>query len=115
MFKDKIFEQVKSMMESIMKSAAGFEDGGMIPNTGLAMVHQNEAVLPAGLVDSLMGNSTNNNKQSQNITLNATVNMVGADVSGGKQTGKKIIDEMFTELRKRSANQKVMFKSGLIS
>ena len=115
MFKDKIFEQVKSMMESIMKSAAGFEDGGIVPNTGMAMVHENEAVLPTGLVDAIMGTTNNKNQQSQNITLNATVNMVGADISGGKKAGKTIIDEMFTELRKRSANQKVMFQSGLIS
>lgn len=114
MFKDTITGQVKIMMETIMKSAGGFETGGMVENTGVAMVHRNEAVLPTDLVDKILGNS-GSKQQAPNITLNATVNMIGADVAGGKQSGKAIIDQMFVELRKRSANSKVMFESGLIA
>ena len=77
------------------------------------MLHQNEAVLPADLVQRITGNVDKSQKQVQNVTLNATVNINGGN-GANKASGKKIIDEMFVEIRKRSANQKIMFSSGLI-
>lgn len=47
---------------------AAFEGGGLIPNTGIALVHQGEAVIPAPLTNLLLGaastSSTNNSRSS---------------------------------------------------
>lgn len=51
---------------------AAFETGGIIPNTGIAMVHAGEAVLPAALTQHLMNSAVNNNTSSSaNMTVNA--------------------------------------------
>jgi len=53
-------------------SLAAFETGGIIPNTGIALVHQGEAVIPAGLTNLLLNASsnTNNNSSSASVTNN---------------------------------------------
>lgn len=56
-----------------IEALAAFETGGLIPNTGVALVHQGEAVLPAGLTNFLMnaaGNSTTNNSARMTQTNN---------------------------------------------
>ena len=53
-----------------VEALAAFETGGIIPNTGVALVHQGEAVLPAHLTNLLMNtanNSTTNSSASQTI------------------------------------------------
>lgn len=55
-------------------AVAAFETGGIVPNTGMALVHKNEAVLPAQLTSFLMnaaGNSTTSNSNSSSATMNA--------------------------------------------
>lgn len=112
MFKDTAINALRDGLVNHIKRLASFDTGGIIPNDGIAMVHKSEAVLPADLVSKIMGNSQGGGS-IQNITLNATVN-VGDQGATGKVSGKKIIDEMFAELRKRSRNGKVMFETGLI-
>jgi hypothetical protein len=91
----------------MMKNAASFDTGGVVPEDGMGMLHQNEVILPTGLVDSLKGGKQA--PASNVVTLNANIT-----VNGGADSGKKIIDQMFSEIRKRSANQKIMFETGLI-
>lgn len=47
---------------------AAFETGGIIPNTGIAMVHQGEAVLPKSLTNMLMNTATSSSSQSSSIS-----------------------------------------------
>lgn len=50
-----------------VEALAAFETGGIIPNTGVALVHQGEAVLPKPLTNFLMnaaGGNTNNSSAS---------------------------------------------------
>lgn len=50
---------------------AAFETGGIIPNTGIAMVHQGEAVLPKGLTNLLLSTaSSSTNSSSAAVTNN---------------------------------------------
>lgn len=49
---------------------AAFETGGIIPNTGIAMVHQGEAVLPKGITDFIMKSSSTSNSATANMTNN---------------------------------------------
>lgn len=44
-------------VEALGSGLAAFETGGIIPNTGVALVHQGEAVLPAPLTQTLMNAS----------------------------------------------------------
>lgn len=60
---------------------AAFETGGIIPNTGVAMVHQGEAVLPAPLTNFLMNSATNNN--TSNSSASVTQNFNGQARSDG--------------------------------
>ena len=116
LFKDKVTEMTKSGLTTMMSKAGSFDNGGVVPETGMGMLHQNEIVLPTNIVDKVMGNA-GQGKAAQggatnNITLNANISVSGTQ--GGQGAGKKIVDEMFKEIRKRSANQKIMFESGLI-
>ena len=99
----------------MIKNTGSFDKGGVVPETGPGMLHQNEIVLPTSIADKVMGNA-GQGKAAQggtnNITLNANISVSGTQ--GGQGAGKKIVDEMFKEIRKRSANQKIMFESGLI-
>lgn len=61
---------------------AAFETGGIIPNTGVALVHQGEAVLPAGLTSLLLNASSNSTSNNSNI--NATTNINGG-ISSDRQ------------------------------
>lgn len=49
---------------------AAFETGGIIPNTGVAMVHQGEAVLPRNLTNMLMNTANTSNSANSNMTVN---------------------------------------------
>ena len=112
MFKDKVFDMTKNGLQKMIESTASFDTGGIVPGDGMGMLHQNEIVLPTSIVDKIMsGGDKGKSGQGQviNITANVTVNG-----GGDKGTGKTIVDEIFKEIRKRSANQKIMHESGLI-
>ena len=112
LFKDEVFKQAQNSVMSLIKQGAGsFDNGGVVPGDGIGMLHQNEIVLPTNIIDKLMGIQKPSAAPVTNLTLNATIAIAG----DGRATGKKVIDEMFVELRKRSANQKIMFQSGLIA
>jgi hypothetical protein len=57
-------------------SIAGFATGGIVPNTGIALVHQGEAVLPRPLTDHLMASTGKGGPT--NITVHA---LDGADAT----------------------------------
>lgn len=116
LFKDKVLDQlVGGLMAGIKANAAGFAEGGPVMQGGIAQVHTGEFVMNQDMLGGLANaiREGQNQKASGDVVLNATVNMVGGE-GGNKVSGKKIIDEMFVELRRRSANQKIMFESGLI-
>jgi hypothetical protein len=53
-----------------VEALAAFETGGIIPNTGVALVHQGESVLPAQLTNFLVnaaGNTHNNSSSASQI------------------------------------------------
>jgi len=71
-------------------SLAGFETGGIIPNTGVALVHQGEAVLPAPLTQTLMNASGGGFTNNGGIHIHTSA---GAD-------GKKMGIDLMTQLRR---------------
>ena len=112
LFKDKAQSLVIKGVEDMIKSAAHFETGGIVPADGMGMLHQNEVVLPTDLINKLLsGGDKGQSGQGQVINITANVSVNGG---GDKGTGKTIVDEIFKEIRKRSANQKIMHESGLI-
>ncbi len=58
-------------VEALGTGLAAFETGGIIPNTGVALVHQGEAVLPAPLTQTLM----NASGEGGGITINGGVHV----------------------------------------
>ena len=71
-------------------AVGAFEKGGIIPNTGLALVHEGEGVMPRNLTNLL--SSVANNYSNQN-NMNATVNS-SANFNG-------ITDRNFREMARR--------------
>lgn len=65
---------------------AAFETGGIVPNTGIAMVHQGEAVLPSKLTSLLMGaaGNTTNSLQIGDIHVHG----------GGSGAGQGVMEEI---------------------
>lgn len=57
---------------SAFAALAAFETGGIIPNTGVAMVHQGEAVLPASLTNYLMNTANTNNTSNSSVAVNTS-------------------------------------------
>jgi hypothetical protein len=116
-FSDKVANETVKGLESMIKhNMGGFAEGGPVTSGGITQVHSGEFVMNEGMLGGL-ANAITGAQQPQgggDVVLNATVNMVGDGGGQGKVSGKKIIDEMFVELRKRSANQKVLHRSGLI-
>lgn len=56
---------------------AAFGTGGIIPNTGVALVHQGEAVLPRNLTDMLMDKANNGNESGRGFTNTTHINVHG--------------------------------------
>lgn len=57
-------------------SVQAFERGGIIPNTGLALVHEGEGVMPRNLTN-LLTSVANNYQQSSSTAVHSTANFSG--------------------------------------
>lgn len=58
-------------------AVGAFETGGIIPNTGIALVHQGEAVLPRNLTQMLTSSANSNTTSNSSATINSTANYQG--------------------------------------
>jgi hypothetical protein len=72
---------VSAVMAGVTFAAAmavgAFETGGIIPNTGIALVHQGEAVLPRNLTQMLTSSANSNTTSNSSATINSTANYQG--------------------------------------
>lgn len=73
-------------------AVGAFEKGGIIPNTGLALVHEGEGVMPKNLTSLLMTVANTSNSNSSSTTFNATSNFHG------------ITDRNFREMARRHSD-----------
>lgn len=83
---------------------AAFETGGIIPNTGVALVHQGEAVIPAALTNLLLnaaGSTTNNNSNA------SQVNNFNGSISDRQflAMSRKHAGSMFSDMKRAGRNQ----------
>jgi hypothetical protein len=83
--------------------AAGFEKGGVVPQTGMALVHKGEAVIPAHITTQLM-KSPQMAPSSSNLTVNYNPSVSGINTAGIKdmldQNGKLFMYELFRQWRR---------------
>lgn len=78
---------------------AAFETGGIVPNTGIAMVHANEAVLPAPLTNFLM-NAATSNTSNNSTSANMTVNNHGMSDAGYRRMATRNAEHMVGVVRR---------------
>lgn len=80
---------VKSMFSSLLGSKIpSFQEGGTMPRTGLALVHQGERIIPAN------SNNQSNGSGSINVTYNVTVSDKREFESMLKQNNAKFVDDL---------------------
>lgn len=100
-----------------------FQEGGLVTGPGLpqegdvvpALLTPGEFVLNRDAADALGFNRLNQLNQGNDTGGGATINFAPTiNVSGGNFEPKQVIDDMFTELRRRSSNgTKVIFAQGI--
>lgn len=82
---------------------AAFETGGIIPNTGVALVHQGEAVLPKGLTNFLMGAAGSSTSNSSNASMN--VNNYGMSDKGFRAAATRNAEHMVNTVHRGMRRQ----------
>lgn len=94
------------------------QEGGLVPGSGIgdivpALLEPGEFVLNKDAVAGLGLGTVNNLNQGQPAGASITFAPI-INVSGGNFEPKQVIDDMFTELRRRSSNgTKVIFAQGI--
>ena len=85
-----------------------FQTGGMIPHTGLALVHQGERVIPASQVRTLSSSSVSSGPMTMNMAI--TVNASGLDRRSLEQTGDTIGRQAWAWIENAAERRRIPLK-----
>jgi hypothetical protein len=84
---------------------AAFETGGIIPNTGVALVHQGEAVIPAPLTNFLLGAASTSNTNNSRNSVSQSNSFYGSSDAAFRRQLRRNSSDLVSSVRRGLRDQ----------